>query len=1158
MLIAPNLEVSARDYLHTFPAKTVKKGEAIFAEGAVREVEAGDGEIYFASVQGSLLYEVTLALQHDSWFGDCTCPLEGDCEHCYAAMRWLLDGIEPTSPATPPAAKLDRSASPKKSFPAFIEQKLGRKLQPGEKRVVTTIDDLFKNHADSAHIAEYLLAPILGGASAWQYAMHQVWPAPPRDAWEAWLYLAHFLRGRKKNAPPFLAQITPEAEVEAFVHEWQRREAIEHWSRQFGKFAARAEASSASVTDLRAVFAEIGVRLEASDDGGETFELVKKTHYAQMEREYGNGRLQLTAPAALLWSAFRTGQAKDGVLRYETPDSATALNELLRNPLLAERLLGVRRDPLRRAEERLQWKIEPASAETEDYRFTLVLPDGTPPPPALVAVDGQPALYVTSDSIYEASPLGGLNVTETNRVPAPALETNHGLTLLDAIGVAPPPRIAERTRTVRARVVFRCTVEQLEFGDGEVLKVAISADLGDAAASQSYGKDGWEDLPSTKPMAAVLARIDRTACRATPRAVEALRVNWNPYRNIWDRSLGKKFPAELTEWLAALPPGIEVELDPLLATLRDAPIAASVRLDVEEAGVDWFDLRVALDVADTTLTQEELKLLLDAGGGYVRLGAKGWRRLEFNLSEEDEHNLAELGLSARELSSEPQRLHALQLAGKKGARLMPERHFAAIERKVEEIQTRVAPPVPEAIHADLRPYQVEGFHFLAYLTTNRFGGILADDMGLGKTLQALAWLAWLPAEENAQPSLVVCPKSVMGNWFAEAAHFCPTLRVRLLHKGACDAAALAAARAEADIVVANYTQLRLLESELTAAPWRAVILDEAQYIKNPESQTARIALALKAAHRLALSGTPIENRLLDLWSIMSFAMPGVLGNRAQFTKRFDQKNDPLARLRLSARVRPFLLRRTKNEVAKDLPDRIEEDLVCEMDGVQATLYRAELKRARQQLLKLKTSRELDKARFNILTSLLRLRQICCHPALVSEKAADAESAKLGALMDLLEPLIEEGHKVLVFSQFVEMLALIRAEIEKRGWRQFLLTGATEDRGPLVADFQKSEGAGVFLISLRAGGFGLNLTAASYVVLFDPWWNPAVENQAIDRTHRIGQTSKVIAYRLLVKESIEEKIRHLQKQKKALAADILGEESFARGLTLDDFQFLLAE
>ncbi len=1165
MLIAPHLEPAAREYLRDFSQATSKRGQGLVARSAVRRIEAAADGGFFVEVLGSELYMVDFFPEDGQWAGVCTCPMENDCKHCYAAMSALLDWTAEThsTPRRAPAAATKRvKLTPSKDpFHASIEQRLGRKMQSAEKRVATAIDNLFQWHAGAARIAEYLLVPIIGGRSGWHYEMHQLWPTPPRDAWEAWLYIAHSLRGRKMKAPPFLAQITPEAEVDALVAGWQRRVAIEHWSQQLGHFAARAERGASGLLELRAIFEPSGVRLEARDEAGADFELVKKTCFTQMEREFSSGMLRLAESGALIWAAFRAGLAKEGVLRYDGQNAAAGLNELLRNPLLAERVLGPSRLPFRREEERLQWRIEPASAETEDYRFTLARADGSPLPPVLVAVDGEPALYVTADSIFEAPPLCGLSVAETNCVPAPALETSHGVALLDAIGATLPPRIAERTRDLRARVIFRCTVEPAPYGGGERLVADIRTELNDAAPPQRFTKDGWMDAVSAKPLPALIARVDRSALRATPDAVEALRLNWTYDQKGWERQIGKKFPGELTAWIAALPPGIEVELDPLLATLRGAPIAASVRLDVEEAGVDWFDLRVALDVTDTELTPEEIRLLLDAHGGFVRLGAKGWRRLEFQLTEEDEKQLADLGLNAREFSSEPQRLHALQLAGSKAARLLPERHFAAIERKAGEIQTRVAPPVPAAIHAEMRPYQVEGFHFLAYLTANSFGGILADDMGLGKTLQALAWLAWLRDTADgplAQPSLVVCPKSVMANWSSEAARFFPTSKVRLLTKGACDAAALAAARAEADLVVANYTQLRLLESELTAAPWHVVILDEAQYIKNPESQTARIALALKAAHRLALSGTPIENRLLDLWSIMAFAMPGVLGNRAQFTRRFDQKNDPLARLRLSARVRPFLLRRTKNEVARDLPDRIEEDLVCEMDGDQATLYRAELKRARAQLLKLKTSRELDQARFNILTSLLRLRQICCHPALVSEKAAKAESAKLGALLDLLEPLIEEGHKVLVFSQFVTMLALIRAEIEARGWRQFLLTGDTEDRGALVEDFQKSEGASVFLISLRAGGFGLNLTAASYVVLFDPWWNPAVENQAIDRTHRIGQTSKVIAYRLLVKESIEEKIRLLQKQKKVLAADILGEESFARGLTMDDFQFLLAE
>jgi len=339
--------------------------------------------------------------------------------------------------------------------------------------------------------------------------------------------------------------------------------------------------------------------------------------------------------------------------------------------------------------------------------------------------------------------------------------------------------------------------------------------------------------------------------------------------------------------------------------------------------------------------------------------------------------------------------------------------------------------------------------------------------------------------------------------------------------------------------------------------WLSVILDEGQYIKNPNSQTAQVARALRAQHRLILSGTPIENRLLDLWSLLSFSMPGVLGSRAQFGRLYDAKGDPFARRRLASRVRPFVLRRTKTQVAKDLPDRIEEDLFCEIEGEQKTLYRAELKHAQQLLLGIKTQQELARHQFHFLTSLLRLRQICCHPRLIQPDST-AESAKLEALLEQLEPLMEEGQKVLVFSQFVELLDLLRPVLSHRKWPLFYLAGDTENRGELVEKFQGADGPAIFLISLKAGGFGLNLTAASYVVLFDPWWNPAVENQAIDRTHRIGQTNKVIAYRLLIKNSIEEKIRELQKQKKALAEDVLGEARFAQSLTLDDLRFLFAE
>ncbi len=1159
-------------YLDSLEPSTRARGLKYFEEGKVRDLECYKrGVGVRANVAGSQyrMYRVKLRWVGGEWDGECSCPMAFDCKHCGAVALQALaefgDGAVAAEPevAAPPAA--GPKERPVRAADAKVEvlmaDRLGRNLTYAEQRAVQAVDRLFQAHRTSAYVAENALEAVVNMRGSWGWNLVQLWPAPPRTPWEAWLYVTGYLRQHKNACPPSLLMVTDPAEVDALTAEWQRQQQVDEWRTWLQGAAQRTEAEAVEPAQLRVRLTEKGAQLEWQKAGTGNFTALKAQAFTQLMVAANQGQLALDEASLGVWRVFYTGYDSRPFRAYAEPDTARVLNQLLRLPGFAERVVGTAGQPLERAAERLEWRIETGAGAQVDYRLALVRPDGSAPPAAFTVVDGAPSLYVTGERIYEGPPLGRLAPQAgTITVPAEALETSDGLTLLDRLGVPPPPRIANRVRAVRLRPVFSCTLKEEAYGSGERLLVEVRAEADGGPVFADYQRGEWLDRRPAPEQADALTRYDRGALSHVPELVVALRLAWDVYAKRWQRRVAKNFAAEFTEWLGTVPDGVELVLDPLLTSLRGAPIEAQVKLEVEEAGIDWFDLRVALDVADTTLTKAEMKALLDARGGFVRLGAKGWRRLEFKLSEDDEKQLAELGLNARDFSSEPQRLHALQLAGKKAARrMLPEPQALAIERRASEIQTRVVPELPAGMLAELRPYQREGYHFLAYLSTNHFGGILADDMGLGKTVQTLAWLLWLRAQPDfaGRASLVVCPKSVTDNWLAEGTKFAPGLRVRVLPRGSSDAA-LKAARAEADLVVINYAQLRGMEKALSSAPWHAAILDEAQYIKNPDSQTAKAAWALRTEHRLALSGTPIENRLLDLWSIMGFAMPGILGKRAAFAKSFDQRSDPFARTRLAARVRPFVLRRTKGEVAKDLPERSEEDLLCELEGEQATLYRAELKRARAALLNINTSKELDKKRFNILTSLLRLRQICCHPALVSEKAAQADSAKLNALFDVLEPIIEEGHKVLVFSQFIQMLDIIRAEIERREWRHFLLTGDTEDRGALVQNFQQSEGSAVFLISLRAGGFGLNLTAASYVVLYDPWWNPAVENQAIDRTHRIGQTSQVIAYRLIVKESIEEKIRTLQRSKSALAADILGEESFTRALTLDDFRFLLGE
>lgn len=1156
-------------YLDSLETSTRARGLKYFEKGKARNLDCYKrGVGVRADVEGSQCrtYRVKLRCIGGEWDGECSCPVAFDCKHCGAvALQALAEfgeaAAEPVVTPVAPAAKPEPMHTGSEKVTVLMAARLGRKLNHAEQRAANGVDQLFLVHRSSAYVAEHSLEPVLNLRGGWGWNMVQIWPTPPRTPWEAWLYVVAYLRGHKNACPPTLLAATDPAEVDALTAQWRRRQEVDEWRAWLLGAAERTAAESAEPTQLRVRLTDKGAQLEWQKAGAGNFAAIKANAFLQLTAAAHQGSLPLDEASLAVWRVFYTGFDSRAFRAYAEPDTARVLNQLLRLPGFEERVVGPEGQPLARSAEHLVWRIETQGGEQVDYRLNLALPDGGAPPPALTVIDGAPSLYVSYTEIFEGPPLGRLNPLEGPiTVPAEALETGDGLTLLDRLGVPPPPRIANRVRVVRLRTVFSCALKKDAFGEGERLLVEVRAEDESGLVFSDYQRENWMPRPLALKDADTLTRYERGALGLAAGLVETLRLQWDSYDKKWHRRLAKNFAAEFTEWLGTVPAGVEVVLDPVLASLRGAPIEAQVKLEVEEAGIDWFDLRVALDVADTTLTKAELKALLDARGGFVRLGAKGWRRLEFKLSEDDEKQLADLGLNARDFSSEPQRLHALQLAGKKAARrMLPEPQALAIERRATEIQTRVMPELPPEMTAELRPYQLQGFHFLAYLSTNRFGGILADDMGLGKTVQTLAWLLWLRAQSDfaGRASLVVCPKSVTDNWLAEAAKFAPGLRVNVLPRGSAEAA-MKVARAEADLVVINYAQLRSLEKAISSAPWHAAILDEAQYIKNPDSQTAKAAWALRTDHRLALSGTPIENRLLDLWSIMGFAMPGVLGKRAAFAKSFDQRSDPFARTRLAARVRPFVLRRTKTEVAKDLPERSEEDLLCQLEGEQATLYRAELKRARAALLNISTSKELDKNRFNILTSLLRLRQICCHPALVSEKAAQAESAKLTALFDVLEPIIEEGHKVLVFSQFIQMLDIIRAEIERREWRHFLLTGDTEDRGALVRDFQQSEGAAVFLISLRAGGFGLNLTAASYVVLYDPWWNPAVENQAIDRTHRIGQTSHVIAYRLIVKESIEEKIRTLQRSKSALAADILGEESFTRALTLDDFRFLLGD
>ncbi|MBX9770718.1 MAG: DEAD/DEAH box helicase, partial [Candidatus Obscuribacterales bacterium] len=449
------------------------------------------------------------------------------------------------------------------------------------------------------------------------------------------------------------------------------------------------------------------------------------------------------------------------------------------------------------------------------------------------------------------------------------------------------------------------------------------------------------------------------------------------------------------------------------------------------------------------------------------------------------------------------------------------------------------------------------------------GGILADDMGLGKTIQALTLLLEHHKKGKHMSSLVVAPTSVVYNWLAEAERFTPTLSTALFlgrDRNELLTKLTKVSSSKPDVVFTTYGIIRRDYEALKNIQFDYLILDEAQNIKNPESVGAIAAKSLNALHRLALSGTPVENRLKELWSIFDYLMPDFLGNHKDFNEQFERPIEAGiegAGQKLRRIVHPFILRRLKSQVEKELPPRTDIVTLCEMDDEQRSLYLNVLDECRQKVFGEIATRGIARSQISVLAALLRLRQVCCDPRLLKNRDKEEklpDSSKLEALMEMLEDIIEGGHKTLIFSQFVEMLTLIRPELEKAGYTYEYIDGQTpaKERLDRVNHFNASPDIPIFLISLKAGGTGLNLTGADYVIHYDPWWNPAVENQATDRAHRIGQTKHVFNYKLITRGTVEEKIIALQKKKKDLADLVIGgDEGVAKELTKEDLEFLFS-
>ena len=590
------------------------------------------------------------------------------------------------------------------------------------------------------------------------------------------------------------------------------------------------------------------------------------------------------------------------------------------------------------------------------------------------------------------------------------------------------------------------------------------------------------------------------------------------------------------------------------------------RFEIRPSGERWFDVEMSLASADgEKFSAADIQRLILSGNGTTRLKNGRIALIDTGALEEFNEVLRDC---APQQHAKGYRFSDVQ-AGFLDATLRQQPGWQVQaaggwrERASRQSgQTKLACPPLGHLEDVLRPYQKQGVAWLGFLRENKFGGILADEMGLGKTLQTLAFFHSCHTNKKLSgPVLIVCPTSLVFNWLAEAKKFTPTLKVIALHGTGRHSRFEDIAKS--DLVITSYALIRRDAEKYREMEFDTLVLDEAQHIKNHQTQNSQAVKAVKADYRVVLTGTPMENSVLDLWSILDFLMPGYLGSATDFKERYEQPitrdKDEAVQARLGRRLRPFILRRLKTEVAKDLPAKLEQISYCELTDDQLEIYKQVLAVSRKEVMDAVGANGVAKSKMIVLNALLRLRQICCDLRLLKMENAeftDDSSGKVAMFGELLEQAMDGGHRVLVFSQFTTMLALLKDKLTAEKIEYCYLDGSTTNRGAVVEKFQGNAKIPVFLISLKAGGVGLTLTGADTVIHFDPWWNPAVEDQATDRAHRIGQTRVVTSYKLIARGTVEEKILALQQKKRAIIkATLGGEETLADNLTWEEIQGL---
>ena len=1094
----------ADDIAGCFDSGTLGRGRGYAQRGMVLSVTAGDGVIKGrVSGSGGQSYRQTIRLKPAARGvrvdGDCSCPMDHNCKHVVAVLlRYLELAPAPSTPAGKDGMSPQLGAWLRKMAQALAPQPAARRVGATAQPMYRLVYVLMPKPAGQLHLCLCRARLGAGGtiaSAAVVSNLSDIRYYPPAYVTPADSYAAHLFFLLCGN-----------------------------------------DQHSASAEISGAIGAELLQRLPQE----------QRLFRAATHDDLKNGRLTPllaadTRQARLAW----IGQEDDSVtLRWQTDDGAPLEHVLATQPALF--VHGAEIGPLTLPDSlagmaplELQALVAKAPRVAEKQRALLVRELAAQGLEQLIAPPPPPLRNIVRRDIA-ARPFLLLGSVDSDTAGAPP----HDFALLafDYDGVRASTDTAQKLQ--RHASSGKETIKRDARAERAAMATLRNSGFAAAAASPLHAMAGVLQLPDQD------AWIDFTAHGVPALRQQGWLIEYGPgYR--YDLAAIDEWYADVAEEGEGGNAWFELELGIVVGGQR-VPLLP-VLLQLIRAAPDSFNPQ-ALALHDDA---EHLMASLP-GGARVALP---WSRVKPIL-----HALGELyfkdriGAGMRLPVLDAARLAELeagaQLRWTGGERL---RQLGARLRAFDGIAPVAA---PAGLQAALRPYQAEGVAWMQFLREYDFAGILADDMGLGKTIQTLCHiLLEKEAGRLIAPALVVAPTSLMGNWQAEARRFAPGLRVLLLH--GAQRAQHFETMGQYDLVLTTYALLPRDEETLRGQRFHLLILDESQYIKNSRSKAAQTAGLLQATHRLCLTGTPLQNHLGELWSQFHFLMPGLLGDEksfnAEFRKPIEKLGDSARNAFLIRRIKPFLLRRTKDKVAAELPPKTEMVREVELAGAQRDLYETVRLAMDAKVRAAIAAKGLARSQIVILEALLKLRQVCCDPRLVAGagKKGAAPSAKLAELMEMLEALLAEGRKVLVFSQFTSMLALIEAPLRERGIAYALLTGDTRDRGAQVDSFQQGA-VPVFLISLKAGGVGLNLTAADTVIHYDPWWNPAAENQASDRAWRIGQDKPVFVYKLIARGTLEEKIQDMQRRKAELADAVLADgQSQTLSVTQDDLQAIFA-